>query len=97
MESHGEGALRVSLGGKAEVCCVHNREKRQVTTEERLMELADIVNFRLKKGVHFIFNCTCCDNLFVDEGTEPRYCVLCRGPLVHPLGGPLKEPEGVVA
>ena len=98
MASHtGEGALRVSLGGKAVKCCVHDRVKAEVTTERQVAELAAHANFKIKKGVHFIFNCTCCDNLFVDEGTEPRYCAICRGPLVHPLGGPLKEPEGVVA
>lgn len=92
----GNSALQVVLGGKHSVHCVHDRVKSEVTTEEKLMGLLKDVNFSLKKGVHFMFNCTCCNNLFVDEGTEPRYCIRCRGPLVHPLGGPLAEPKGVV-
>ena len=97
MQHRGESTLQISLGGKAQVYCVHDWEKDQITTEKQLMEILKYANFKIKKGVHFIFKCSCCRNLFVDEGTEPRFCVKCRGNPVHPLGGPLPDPEGVVA
>ena len=89
--------LQIALSGKAVVCCVHDREKRVVTTEEQVMELMKDAGFQIRKGVHFMFRCTCCDNLFVDEGTEPRHCAVCRRPAKHAPAGPLSEPEGVVA
>ena len=96
MAQQATAGLKISLSGKAEVFCVHDRQKRQVTTDEQVFDLAKHVGFKIKAGVHHVFNCSCCDNLFVDEGTEPRYCVPCRGKPVHALGGPLAEPKGVV-
>lgn len=97
MASHsGTTGRRLVLGGTAAVFCVHDRKKREIITEEQVMELANDVGFELKKGVHFMFECSCCENLFVDEGTEPRYCLTCRKAPVHGLGGPLPEPKGVV-
>lgn len=88
--------LKIVLSGKAEVFCVHDRKKREVVTEEHVMELAKAIDFQIRPGIHFMFKCSCCENLFVDEGTEPRYCLTCRRDPVHGLGGPLPEPEGVV-
>lgn len=90
------GSLKITLGGTAVVCCVHDRVKREVTTEEQVMKLLNYVGFQLKKGVHHMFTCSCCENLFVDEGTEPRFCSDCRVTPIHALGGPLPEPKGVV-
>lgn len=89
-------ALRVVLGGKATVHCVHDRQKRQVTTEEQVRLLALEVGFEFKPGIHKIHHCSCCDNLFGEDGSEARYCAVCRRPLVHALAGPLPEPKGVV-
>lgn len=88
---------RIALGGKAVVCCVHDRQKRQVTTEEQVIDLGTQVGIMFKKGIHHVHNCPCCDNLFVADGTTARYCTICTRAPVHALGGPLAEPKGVVS
>lgn len=93
----GGGSIRLVLGGTATKHCVHDRIKSQVKTEkfaaELLLEATGIV---YDSRLHKLHLCSCCDNLFWSFQTEPRYCDLCTGPLVHPLGGPLAEPKGVV-
>jgi hypothetical protein len=89
--------LHVVLGGKATVHCVHDRQKRQVTSEEQVRALALEVGFVFKPGIHKIHHCPCCDNLFGEDGSDARYCFVCRAKPVHALGGPLAEPKGVVA
>ncbi len=96
MAQHTGVGLKVSLSGKAAVFCVHDRQKRQVVTDEQVFDLAKDVGFKIMPGVHHVFECSCCENLFVDSGTEPRYCVPCRGKPVHAPTGPLPEPKGVV-
>lgn len=86
-------SLKITLGGKANVHCVHDREKRQVVTEEQVVLLGLEIGVVFQKGIHHIFHCPCCDNLFVDDGAGARYCSDCRGPIVHALGGPLPDPE----
>lgn len=88
--------LRVSLGGKAEVFCVHDRKKREVVTEEQVALLGLEIGVVFQKGIHHTHHCPCCDNLFVADGTTERYCATCSGSPVHALGGPLAEPKGVV-
>lgn len=88
--------LRIALGGKAVVCCVHDREKRQITTEEQVARLGLEVGVVFQKGIHHVHHCPCCDNLFVADGTTERYCSVCSAKPVHALGGPLAEPKGVV-
>ena len=87
---------RVVLGGKHQVCCVHDREKRVVTTDRRVAELGLLVGIVYDPRVHKIHRCGCCENLFFDITDEPRYCRACQGDNVHALGGPLAEPKGVV-
>jgi hypothetical protein len=87
----------IALGGKAQVYCVHNREKRQVKTEEQVALLGLSLGIVFKKGIHQIHLCPCCSNLFVADGKTERYCTKCSVPPVFPLGGPLDEPKGVVA
>lgn len=89
-------ATRLVLGGTAVVCCVHDREKRRVTTERAVAELALTVGIVYDARIHKLHRCACCDNLFVDESDEPRYCVVCLPPAVHALGGPLASPIGVI-
>lgn len=96
--SRGGHGIRIVLGGKAQVYCVHDREKRQVTTEAHVAALGLLHDppFLYDPKQHKIHRCACCDNLFVDPSDEPRYCRPCQRPLVHKLGGPLQEPRGVV-
>jgi rRNA maturation endonuclease Nob1 len=89
--------VTISMGGQAVIYCVHDRQKRVVTSE------ADIARVGLSVGVvydpqqHKIHRCACCQNLFVDPGDQPRFCHQCgHRPLAHPLGGLLPEPIGVV-
>lgn len=86
--------LRPTLGGVAIVCCPHDREKRQITTESQVAELGLAVGQTFDPKQHRVFSCACCSNLFVDPGDVPLYCHACRGSAVHPLGGPLAEPTG---
>ena len=86
----------MAFGGRAIVCCVHNRQKRQVTTERQVAELGAAVGQRYDPRQHKLHRCACCDNLFVDPTDIPRYCHACLPPPVHPLGGPLAAARGVV-
>ncbi len=87
---------RLVLGGKAVVCCVHDRLKREITTEQQVVELGADLGIVLDKAHHHIHHCPCCDNLFVADGITERYCSVCTRPLVHALGGPLPEPKGAI-
>jgi hypothetical protein len=87
---------RIELGGKAVVCCVHDRIKRQIVTETQVAELGLRVGMVYDPKQHRVHRCACCENLFVDPSDEPRYCSTCNRPLVHPLGGPPRDPIGVV-
>ena len=93
----GGTAPRIVLSGTAQVCCVHDREKRRVVTEAQVAAFAPHAIGRdydpRQDKLHL---CSCCENLFVDPSDEPRFCSVCVRPLVHPLGGPLPEPQGVV-
>lgn len=77
-------APRLALGGTAVVCCVHNREKRQITS---------LAFDPARTKLHL---CSCCENLFLERTDTPMFCEGCRGPNIHPLGGPLPEPGGVI-
>lgn len=96
----GGGGLgpRMVLSGSAKVCCVHDREKRQVTTEAQVAELGLLLRppILFDPKQHKLFVCACCENLFFDISDEPRFCGPCQRPLVHQLGGPLPDPGGVV-
>ena len=88
--------LRIELGGTAQVCCVHDRQKRQVVTEGQVVMLGLEQGIYYDAGQHRIHRCACCENLFVDPSDEPRYCRSCNVPAVHQLGGPLAYPIGEV-
>jgi hypothetical protein len=85
------------LGGKAVVCCVHNREKRQVQTEAQVAALGLAVGRLYDPKQDKLHLCSCCANLFVDPSDEPRFCSVCLRVPTHALGGPLPDPKGVVA
>lgn len=87
-------AISATLSGVAVVCCVHDREKRQVTSEHHVAALGARYGVRYDRKQHRIFLCGCCENLFVDPGDEPAHCHACRGPLAHQLVGPLAKPLG---
>lgn len=89
-------SIRPSLGGKAIVCCVHDRQKRQVVTERQVFELGLTVGIVYDPKQHRIHRCACCQNLFVDPSDEPRFCTPCQPRPVHPLGGPLPPAIGEV-
>ena len=88
--------IGLAWGGQARVYCLHDRQKREVTTEDQLAEMAPPwrpYDPRQDK----IHRCSCCDNLFTDPTDEPKRCYACRvHPAVHPQNGPLREPIGVV-
>lgn len=92
----GGTALRIVLGGTSQVCCVHDREKRVVTTERQVAELGLQVGIVYDARIHKLQRCACCANLFFDPSDEPRFCSVCQRPQTHPLGGPLPDPEGVI-
>lgn len=88
--------VTIELGGKAVVCCVHDRVKRQVVTEAQVAALGLEAGQLYDSRQHKLHLCACCENLFVDPSDEPRFCSTCLSPLVHALGGPLPAPKGVV-
>lgn len=87
---------RAVLGGRAVVCCVHDRQKRQVVTEAQVAAVGLEAGIVYDPRQHRIHRCACCSNLFVDPSDEPRYCETCRTPPVFALGGPLAAPTGPV-
>ena len=90
--------VRPTISGTAVVCCVHDREKRQVRMEAQVAELGRLIGQAYNPRQHKLHLCACCENLFVDPSDEPRFCSSCRpSRLVHPLGGHLPEPKGVIA
>lgn len=88
--------LRIELGGTAKVYCVHDREKRVVMTERQVAELGRNVGQLYDARQHKIHRCACCENLFVDCGDTPRYCLACQRVNIHTIMGPLAKPVGVV-
>lgn len=90
----GRVAISATLSGVAVVCCVHDREKRQVTSEHHVAALGARAGVRYDRKQHRIYLCACCENLFVDPSDEPNFCHACRAPLVHELAGPLSQPLG---
>ena len=97
--ARGGMGLRIELSGTAEVCCVHDRKKDEVTTEAQVAALGLLLNPPIiyDPRIHRLQWCACCRNLFFDPSDEPRYCTRCQGRPVHALGGPLPDPKGVVA
>ncbi len=87
---------RAVWGGTAVVCCVHDVQKRQTTTEAHVFALGLESGIIFDPKQHKIHKCTCCENLFVDPSDEPMYCHTCRGPFVHAPAGPIPLPGGVV-
>lgn len=87
--------LNMTLGGVAVVCCVHDRQKREYVDRDKFLHA-----LRQEPGfdehLYLIHLCACCSNLFVSLDDTPRFCQPCQQPLVHPLGGPLPKPIGVV-
>jgi hypothetical protein len=76
--------FQITMGGTAVVCCVHNREKRQVT------------DLPFNGNTHKPHLCACCENLFLRTDDVPHYCEQCGGRPFYPLGGPLPDPIGEV-
>jgi hypothetical protein len=90
----GGGAFTPVLGGTAVVYCLHDRQKGIVVTEAAVAELGAKAGLVLDPKQHKLFSCACCRNLFVDVTDEPRYCHVCRQPLIHMPAGPLATPTG---
>lgn len=57
-------SVQLQLGGKAQVCCIHQQQKRQV------------VELPFKKGF-FLQLCPCCENMFYHPTDFPHFCVKC--------------------
>lgn len=91
------GTLNMTVSGVAIVCCVHDREKRQLTTESAVASLFAETGYPYDPKQHKLFSCACCENLFVGITDEPRFCDDCTSAPVHALGGPLPDPTGAIA
>ena len=76
------GAVGVALGGKAQVFCVHNQPKREIT------ELA------FDPSLTSIHLCSCCENVFLERSDVPMFCQFCREAPTFTPGGPLPDPRG---
>lgn len=85
--------VSVAVGGKAVVCCVHDRIKREVTTEAQVAELGRMVGQTYDPAQHKLWACACCENLFVDPADTPRLCSRCQARPQHPPEGPLPSPN----
>lgn len=88
--------LQIALSGKAQVYCIHDREKRQIVNEAQVELLGFEVGIMYDRRFHKLHKCACCENLFVDPTDEPRYCTVCTGKPVHMQQAPLPPPIGVV-
>lgn len=82
------------MSGKAVVCCIHDREKRQVTTEAQIAQLGLEVGITYDPKIHRVWECACCENLFVNPTDEPRYCKRCTATPIHQPAGPVAKPNG---
>lgn len=90
--------IQIGIGGKAQVCCLHDCVKRSITTERQIFEIGLSVGQVYDRKQHKLHRCACCENLFVDVSDVPRFCHTCRvSPFAHVPAGPLPEPIGVVA
>lgn len=88
--------FKVVASGVAKVYCLHDREKRQITTEADVAELGRAVGQVYDPAQHKLHNCACCQNLFVDVSDTPRLCSVCLGSTVHTAAAPIPSPTGVV-
>ena len=86
--------FRAVVSGKASVHCIHDREKRVVTTEAHVAQLGQEVGVNYDPAQHKLWECSCCENLFVDPSDEPRLCRRCQVPPAHQPAGPLAAPNG---
>lgn len=94
--ARGDSGARAVLGGTAIKCCVHDRQKSLVVTERQVAELGLEIGIIYNPKLHKLQRCACCDNLFFDIDDKPRYCIVCKKPPIHALGGPLAKPRGVI-
>jgi hypothetical protein len=96
--SSGDSNVQVVLGGKAQVVCIHDREKRLVNTPEEVARLGLLLEppIIFNEKLHKLQRCACCDNLFFDISDDPRYCAVCNKPPTWAQRGPLSIPQGVV-
>lgn len=85
--------VRLGVTGHRTICCVHDREKRIVTTEAQVAEIGLKAGYFYNPKQHHLWSCTCCENLFVDPSDEPRFCRVCSGHLRHQPAGPLPAPN----
>lgn len=95
--SGGVAKAVMSASGVAVVCCVHDREKRQIRTEEALAQLLDEFGYPYDPKQHRVFECACCENLFVRQDDMPQFCGKCRTTPVFALAAPLPDPTGAIA
>lgn len=89
-------SVHPAFGGQAVVYCIHDRQKRQVTDVGHVALLGLEAGELYVPSKHKVQLCPCCENLFVRLDDTPSYCPPCGGRPVHPVGGPLPEPKGVL-
>lgn len=88
--------VRIAVSGFAKVYCIHDRLKGEVTDVGHVKMLGLLRGEKFDAKQHKVQLCPCCDNLFVRLDDIPHYCPVCTGMPVHPVGGPLPEPKGVL-
>lgn len=89
-------SVHPAFGGQAVVYCIHDRVKGEVTDLGHVGLLGLEAGQLFNPAQHKVHRCPCCDNLFVRLDDVPHYCPPCSGRPVHPVGGPIPEPQGVV-
>lgn len=88
--------IQLVLGGTAKVYCVHDREKRLLTTPDDCLRVARAAGMALLTHPKF-HTCGCCENVFATLDDAPKLCPGCNLQNVHKLGGPIRDPiEGVL-
>jgi hypothetical protein len=84
----------IGITGAAIVCCVHDRQKRELVDPD---ELRLLYRAAYNTTPRVVARCACCDNLFAAFDDTPRLCTTCNGPTVHTVRGPLADPiEGTL-
>lgn len=88
--------IRLSLGGVAQVYCVHDREKRVIRTPDDCVRVAWDAGAKVLLHPKFQ-TCGCCENVFAAVTDFPQLCPGCQRPNVHKLEAPVSDPiEGVL-
>ncbi len=88
----GSAGAQIVLSGVAVVCCVHNREKREVIDPEHVKFLGKILGVEYDPTKHKLQVCACCENLHVRPDDTPSLCDDCQKVPTYVLHAPVPSP-----